>query len=233
MKARFLALLTTLAFLGLSISVPAFAGKDKGCGTTNPHPSCGDGGGGNTDEVPVYRAQLLKDGYFDFVQDGLTSARKGKSLRGNGTLSVAHNPVEGNPVEVDIFRRHCGVMLTGVGITAFEVLESNWSISHTRSRGGPDQIHITMNNLMIDLQAAVSEGYSQTDFDLHLHGEIAEDFLPESGDVDVAHTLTRYMLWAGGRGEEGWFVCNSTGNGMETWELLPQPITLTITRTSD
>ena len=47
MTNRYLMLLTTLAFLGLSISVPAFAGKVKNCDPNagDVHPSCGDDGG--------------------------------------------------------------------------------------------------------------------------------------------------------------------------------------------
>jgi hypothetical protein len=208
MNTRILTVLITLAFLGFSVTAIAKGKPVK--------PGDGD---------PVYTAQLTTGEYFDFVSGDLTTARKGKSLPGNGPLGVSHN---GNSPEGDIFRKYCSTLLTEVGIEAFEVLENNWGISHTKSRGGPDQIHITMNNLIID-PLVVSKDYSQVDFDLHLHGEIAEgkDFLPESDNV--AHTLTRYMLWAGGHGEEGWFICNSTGGGMDSWELLPQDLTLTIT----
>ena len=192
-----------LAFVGFSVTAIA-KGKP-------PKPGGGDS---------AYIAELKGD--FEFVSGDLTTARKGKSLPGNGTLGVSH---DGNS---DLFLKDCSTMLTEVGIEAFEVLENNWGISHTRSKGGPDQIHITMNNLIID-PLVVSEGYSQVDFDLHLHGEIAEgdDFLPESGNV--AHLLTKYKLWAGGQGPEGWFICNSNGGGMDSWESLPNDLTLSIT----
>jgi hypothetical protein len=45
LNTRFLIILTTLAFLGLCVSVPAFAGKEKDCDPPNPHPSCGNDGG--------------------------------------------------------------------------------------------------------------------------------------------------------------------------------------------
>ena len=206
-NTRFLTLLTTLAFLGFSVTVIA-----KG----RPSP-----------EV-AYTAAMTGEFYFPTMD--LTARKKGKSLSGNDTLNM-------NTESDAIFKDKCSRLLgeigevgSGeVGVVGFDV--PNWSISHTKSKGRLDQIHLTMNNLTI--YPAPSTNYSQVDFDLHLHGEITEDFLPESGDVDVAHTLTRYMLWAGGRGEEGWFVCNSTGNGMGSWEKLPQEITLTITRTSN
>ena len=204
LNTRFLTVLITLAFLSFSVTAVA---KGK---PVKP-------GGGDS----VYTADLTAD--FEFVSEHLTAARKGKSLPGNGTLGVSH---DGNS---ELFLKDCSTMLTEVGIEAFEVLENNWGISHTKSKGGPDQIHITMNNLLID-PLVVSEDYSQVDFDLHFHGEIAEgaDFLPESGNVD--HHLTKYKLWAGGQGAEGWFICNSNGGGMDSWESLPQDLTLRITR---
>ena len=205
MKIRYLTLLTTLVFLGFTVSAIAKGGPPK-------------------PEV-VYTAVMTGD--FNFLEMDLTVRKKGKSLSGNDTLKM-------NTETDAIFKDKCSSLLgeigevgSGeVGVVGFDV--PNWSISHTKSKGRLDQIHLTMNNLTI--YPAPSTNYSQVDFDLHLHGEIAgdDDFLPESGNV--AHTLTRYMLWAGGHGEEGWFVCNSTGNGMDTWEELPQEITLTITR---
>jgi hypothetical protein len=225
MSTRFLTILSTLVFLGLCVSGPAFAGKDKGCDTGSAHPSCGDG---NTDEVPVYTALLT--GNFAFLGD-LTIKRKGKSLSGNDTLEVAHNDNgESDNITGGIFGKDCWALLTQDGVNAFEVPDG-WGISYTRSRGGLDQIHITMNDLIIvDPVPGTSENYSQVDFDLHLHGEIEDrvGFLPESGSV--SHNITKYMLWAGGHEEEGWFICNSTGGGWETWESLPLPTTLTITR---
>lgn len=207
LDTRFLTVLITLAFLGFSVTA-----------ITKGKPVKPGGGGA------VYTADLTED--FEFVSGDLTTARKGKSLPGNGTLGVLYN---GNSPLGDIFRKDCSTLLTEDGIEAFEVMDNNWGISRTRSKGGPDQIHITMNNLMID-PLVVSEDYSQVDFDLHFHGEISEveDFLPESGNV--AHYLTKYKLWAGGHGEQGWFVCNSDGGGMESWESLPQNLTLRITR---
>ena len=224
MKNRYLILLITLALFCHSVSV--FAAKEKPC---NPWPHCDGGdGGNNTDEV--YSADLTGD--FDFFSVGLTSGRKGKSLSGNDTLVVVYN---GNAVEGSItggiFGKDCWALLTKFGVDAFEVSD-DWGISYTRSRGGPDQIHITMNDLIIiDPVPGTSENYSQVDFDLHLHGEIAdgEDFLPDSGS-GVSHHITKYMLWAGGHEEEGWFICNSTGGGMDSWESLPIASTLTITR---
>jgi len=205
MKIRYLTLLTTLVFLGFTVSTFA-KGKP-----------------GNTDEVPLYRAELIGD--FEFLSEGLTTKRKGKSLPGNDKLGVVHNGnVVDGKITGGIFGKDCSALLTESGVQAFEAPD-DWGISYTRSRGGPDQVHITMNDLMISPGA--SDTYSRVDFDLHLHGQIGVDFLPVSGSV--SHTLTRYMLWAGGLGEEGWFVCNSTGDGMTTWEELPQAITLMIT----
>jgi hypothetical protein len=194
-------------------------------------------GGGD----PMYTADLT--GNFEFLED-LTIKRKGKSLSGNDTLEVVHNDnevVDNDNEEEDpiisitggIFGEECWDLLTQDGVKAFEVRDG-WGISFTRSKGGLDQIHITMNDLIIvdPEEPGTSTNFSQVDFDLHLHGEIAENanFLPEPESVSVSHTLTKYMLWAGGHGDEGWFICNSTGGGMDTWLDLPQSTTLEITR---
>ena len=204
---RICTMLIVLAYLGLSVTAIA-RGKPVKPGR----------------EDSVYVANLIKS--FEFISEDLT-ARKGTSLPGNGTLGVVHN---GNSEPEDVFRRHCSALLTVDGIDAFEVLAKDWGISRTRTKSGPDQIHITMNNLMID-PGVISKDYSQVDFDLHLHGEIAkgEAFLPESGNV-AYHRLTKYKLWAGGQGAEGWFICNSGGSGMDSWESLPEDLELRITR---
>ena len=165
----------------------------------------------------VYTAVMAGD--FNFPTMDLTARKKGKSLSGNDTLKM-------NTDTDAIFKDKCSRLLSEIGVVGFDV--PNWSISHTKSKGRLDQIHLTMNNLTI--YPAPSTNYSQVDFDLHLHGEITEgvDFLPELGFVE--HTLTNYMLWAGGMGDGGWFVCNSSGNGIDTWEDLPADLTLRITR---
>ena len=201
LNTRFLTVLFTLAFLGFSVTAIA-KGKP-------PNP-----------EV-VYTAVMAGD--FNFPTMDLTARKKGKSLSGNDTLEM----ITKTDAIFDECSRLLGEIGSGeVGVVGFDV--PNWSISHTKSKGRLDQIHLTMNNLTI--YPAPSTNYSQVDFDLHLHGEIGEldDFLPESGSVD--HKLTNYMLWAGGKGDGVWFVCNSTGNGIDTWEELPADLTLTITR---
>ena len=59
MNIRFLTLLTTLAFLGLCVSVPTFAGKEKNCDPPDPHPSCEDS--------TLYTAELTA-GAFRFAE---------------------------------------------------------------------------------------------------------------------------------------------------------------------
>ena len=202
MKIRYLTLLSTLVILGFTVF--AFAKGKPGGETT-------------------YTASLT--GSFDFFLGGLTTARKGKSLSGNETLSVVRDPDS-----EDIFKVNCPDLLTSE-VTDFTVLDKNWGISYTRSRGGLDQIHITMNNLET-ADWGISAEYDPVDFDLHLHGEIAsdDDFLPKSG-FPVTHDLTRYKLWAGGQGDSGsgWLICNSGGDGMGSWWELKTPTTLTIT----
>jgi hypothetical protein len=70
MKARILTLITTLTFLGLCVSVPAFAEKDKGCESANPHPSCGGDDGGNANGLgsDISMDCLLGDGPGDTIK---------------------------------------------------------------------------------------------------------------------------------------------------------------------
>ena len=173
-----------------------------------------------------YTAELTA-GDFVFAAGkltGLTANSKGTSLSGNFRLEMA--PEIAFTWDY-IFLSDCADLLTDSGVTGFGVLTEDWDISYTRSRRGPDKIHITMNNLII--YPGTSPNYSQVDFDLHLHGVIADnmDFLPESVGSSVSHQLTKYKLWAGAAGQGG-FTCNSAGGGWDGWAELQQPNTNTL-----
>jgi hypothetical protein len=60
MNIRFLKSLAALVFLGLCVSGPAFAGKDKDC--PGPHPSCGGGPGGGDGEAELYDVTITQPG---------------------------------------------------------------------------------------------------------------------------------------------------------------------------
>lgn len=76
LNTRFLIVLITLAFLGLCVSVPALAGKEKNCDPPNPHPSCG-GGGGDTSDAPdpsnLVRASFVNFGGNELGDGGISA----------------------------------------------------------------------------------------------------------------------------------------------------------------
>lgn len=176
------------------------------------------------DDPPVvttakYTAELTAGDFLfapAILSNLTTTNEKGTGLSGDFTLVM--EPEVATAWNY-IFLKDCSELLTSAGVVAFGVLKEDWSINYTRSRKGPDKIHITMNNLII--YPGTSENYARVDFDLHLHGVIADKgkFLPESVDSPVFHHLTKYKLWAGAAGQEG-FICNSAGSGWDNWASL-------------
>ena len=76
MKIRYLTLLTTLVFLGCSVS--AFAGKDCPDGDTSPKCNRGGGGDDHGDPPAKYCAQLISGG-FDFGIETVTRNNRGNA----------------------------------------------------------------------------------------------------------------------------------------------------------
>jgi hypothetical protein len=222
MKIRYLTLLTTLVFLGFTVS--AFAGKPVCPGD----PRCKPDDGGGDETTAEYTAELISGGFVFATATGkllgLTANRKGRSLPGGFRLEMVPETAFAWDY---IFLKDCSALLPS-GVAGFGVLAGNWWINYTRSKGGPDKIHITMRDL--DIYPKTSQNYNGVDFDFDLHGEIAtgEPFLPETVNSSVEHQLTRYMLWAGANGQGG-FTCNSAGGGWDGWAEL-RPSTLKITR---
>jgi len=227
MSIRLLAVLATLAFLGLSGSAAA-----------HPCPNPGDGHKHclteppETDVQAQYTAVLSSDA-FAFAPDeleGLTANSRGTALSGDFAIEAAQvEPVtiylgdQEEPVESSyIFNYHCST-LVGWGPAGFSVVAGNWSINYIEQKKGPGHVYIEMRNLeVIDL---VSGETVNADFDFDFHGDVIGDtpFLPEEGSASTFY-LTQYKLWAGVGGRNG-FVCNSDGR-----PGLDPDITLTITR---
>jgi hypothetical protein len=229
MSIRLLAVLTTLAFLGLSGSAAA-----------HPCPNPGDGHKHclteppETDGPAQYTAVLTSDA-FEFAPsklEGLTANSRGTALSGDFAIGMAQvEPVaiylvdQVAPVESSyIFNYHCK-NLVDPGPAGFSVMAGNWSINYIEQKKGPGHVYIEMRNLEVfdpDSGETVN-----ANFDFDLHGDVSNieqnPFPPD--DVSVFH-LTHYKLWAGVGGRGG-FVCNSDGR-----PGLDPEITLTITRKS-
>jgi len=177
MKARFIILLTTLAFLGLSISVPAFAGKDKGCGTTNPHPSCGDGGGGgggddHGDPPAQYCAELTSGG-FDFGTETVTRNNRGNEYNSPVGLEMDRSDSY-SPEAWDAVFATCEVLKSRGLITELTVSDK-WAISNS----GAQSIGEPFSPVLVSLKNAYnSVHYPDIEVDLHLRGELPLEGFP-------------------------------------------------------
>jgi hypothetical protein len=202
MNIRFLTLLTTLAFLGLSISVPAFAGKTKDCGLTDPHPSCK-----TDDELPpgdLYTI-TLNGGPFKFVKEGVAVGSKGDNLTG-GPLTITYH----NETSWDTVFMNCAGSMTHDSIKhEYVVAPKDWSVK----TNSDSDIHITINGIFaVGLDADGNE--VQKEIDIHLDGDPGGDFLPTGSDNSITYDLDQNIIWGkpwSGPGR-AWDTCYSPDN---------------------
>jgi hypothetical protein len=229
MSARWLAVLTTLAFLGLSGSAAAHpcqgsGDRHKHCLTEPPET------GGSAQYTAVLSANAFE--FAPITLDQLTANSRGTAVSGDFDIGMVQlAPVDlylvdqEEPVESYIFNYHCPTLVDWEP-AGFGVVAGNWSINYIEQKKGPGHVYIVMRNLEVD--DPVSDEPVNADFDFDLHGDGMEGipFLPEEGDPPSEFYLTQYKLWAGVGGRGG-FVCNSDGR-----PGLDPGIKLTITRVS-
>jgi hypothetical protein len=198
MRNRYMVLLTTLAFLGLAISPPTFAGKLKNCDPPTPHPSCGDG---PVETIVKYTAELTA-GAFVFNTTGgahvvdVTTDPKANVLRsGDDLYMVRQSSSSGLEYTWNSVFNPCAVLLTEDSVDDFFVGEDYWSI---QKAGGVRVIFydIMLIDLLGDAEVTVQLIGNEFDF--------IEPFVPVPGPIadgdatstdSVVYDLAEAAIW--------------------------------------
>ena len=188
MNIRFLTLLTTLAFLGLCVSVPAFAGKIKNCDPPDPHPSCEDDG------AFVYTAELIGDFNFEAVEVTLTS--KGLGLIGNKILDMNRDDSTYS-IWNKVFNT-CTELWEKDSVKFFTVGPNDWEI------GEPGAVKVAFHDIRVAPDP--DNGYPGGEVTVHLWSTERYPFLPPDPTPDdpiqtIRHDLINYTIW--GRSTRG------------------------------
>lgn len=178
MKTRYLTMLTTLAFLGFSVSVTA---HDCERHKDQTHKHCGGGGGG--EGAIVYTAELTGAFVFDVV---VTPNSKENQLRSEENLEMVLPADAGLADTWDQVFNTCGELLDPDSVENFFVGEDNWSIDKT----GVEVNGVVVIFHDIRLQdAEVTVQLMSDDFDF-----IAEPFLPEPGQNPGDSETSEFIL---------------------------------------
>ena len=222
MKIRFLTLLTTLAFLGLCVSVPAFAGKEKNCDPPDPHPSCKDDG------AVLYTAELIGDFNFHILGQApgavnVTLTSKELGLIGNNTLDMNRSDGDSPGSWNKVFNT-CTELWPPNWVSSFIVGADDWEI------GEPGAVKVAFHDILVD---PVGE-YPGGEVTVHLWSAERYPFLPPDptppnwDDEWIDHELIKYTIW--GRSTQGYpprRECQPPGTGGDMY-LLPQGSNVTL-----
>jgi hypothetical protein len=235
MRNRYMVLLTTLAFLGLAISSPAFAGKLKNCDPPNPHPSCGDD---PVETIVEYTAELTAGAFVFNTTEGarvvdVTTDPKANVLRSGDDLNMVR-PSSSSGLEYtwnSVFNP-CAVLLTEDSVDGFFVGEDDWSI---QKAGGVRVIFydIMLSDVLGDAEVTVQLIGNEFDF--------IDPFVPVPGLIvapattstaSVEYTLYEAAIWGSSlKGIHPKKSCQPPGGGGFQRFLLSPASTLLITAT--
>ena len=210
LNTRFLTVLTTLVFLGFSVS--AFAGKDCVSGDTRPkcNPDSGGGGGGGTSGG--YTVTLI--GGFSFTAVAATPGKKGGSLLSDSMI-IMDRPSEENGYDQatwDGVFESCvpeGVLSDPVE----KVRSNNWEIVNSGGKniGTVDSL-VTVRFHDISDDIVDNEGVTirTADIDFNLFGRLDYEgqFLPSPG---WTHCVTLHTANIFGDGGDRGLACISSG----------------------
>jgi hypothetical protein len=196
MNTRLLTLLTTLAFLGLSVSVTAFAGKVKNC---NPdagdvHPSC------NEPPPGVVYTVKLTGGPFAFGPVDVSLGSKGNELNG-GFLTII--PGGTGTAWDEVFTKCAREMDLGSVQDGYQVSPNDWSVK----TNSDNDIHITINGIFVEGMFGTNEVKKEIDF--HLDGLPDGRFLPTDTKHPEVYYLEQNIIWGkpwSGQGR-AWDTC--------------------------
>ena len=206
MKARFLTLLITLAFLGFTVS--AFAKKP-------PRPP--------DDPAVVYTVELR--GVFNFPAHDVTLNSKGRlNSVDTGVLVIAG---EGTSWDA-VFASCAGATPTSISM---DVNFDDWGVG----RNGDDgilwislaNIRLPQNNVP-EKEIQIQLGLRPTDNE----PDITKTFLPTEVGKDLTFVLNSYVVWGkplGGKGKnKGWDTCYQSGDGNNTVGFLPAELVIAL-----
>lgn len=201
MNTRFLTILSLLAFLGLSIAVPAFAGKDKNCDPNigDVHPSCGGGDGGDDhgDPPAQYCAELISGG-FNFGTETVTRNNRGNEYNSPDGLHMLRSDSYSQAAWDAVFAT-CLVLSSRDGDITELTVSDKWAISNSggKSAGTPDSpVLVSFKN------AYNAEVYPDIEVDLHLRGLLPAEGFPTA---DSTHDAVEIVL------DEFWFYVHAGG----------------------
>ena len=220
MKTRILTVLTTLAFLGFSVS--AFAGKD--CVDGDTRPKCNSGGGGDDHgDPPAQYCAELREGGFQFGTQTVIRNNRGNSY----SSSSAEGPeltrgASGTDVDAwdEVFVT-CPATWDDEGTPQTVNVSADWSIDNSggSSAGTPDsRVNLAFRNSWIP-------EYSAVEIDLFLVGRLP-DYFPTEPDKYIDIELGEFWYYVHAHGNEdckiqGSFILGDKSILRMTWGPCP------------
>ena len=211
MKARFLTLLITLAFLGFTVS--AFAKKP-------PRPP--------DDPAVVYTVELR--GVFNFPAHDVTLNSKGRlNSVLTKSLEIALGHEEWQVEAWDAVFAICAVSTDAIDLV--KVNFDDWGVG----RNGDDgilwislaNIRLPQNNVP-EKEIQIQLGLRPTDNE----PDITKTFLPTEVGKDLTFVLNSYVVWGkplGGKGKnKGWDTCYQSGDGNNTVDFVPATLVIAL-----
>jgi hypothetical protein len=200
MNPRYIVLVTTLALLGFSVSLPA-APPDKPC---SPWPECKD----DDPEPPpdsLYTV-ILSGGPFQFVYDDVFVNSKG-NLKSSTGLPLFLLP-DDNGAWDEVFENCAGDFASAP--EQISVGPNDWGVG----KNSDANIHIDIEDIILE------EGGVRKEIQIHLRGVPGNQFLPvcDPGEPEEQEfTLDYYTIWGkawSGPGRK-WNTCyHSDGQGV-------------------
>ena len=194
MKTGILIVLTTLAFLGLSVS--AFAGKL--CEEGDARPKCNPGGGDDHgDPSAQYCAELMSGG-FDIGRQTVTRNNRGNSYSSNSTegLELKRGFNGADTVAWDAVFKTCPATYLD-GSPATVNVSNDWSIDNSGGRSAGTEnsrVNLSFRNSWIPM-------YPTVEIDLFLVGMLPHEFPSEFNDyqeIDIPIGMFWYYVHAHG-----------------------------------
>lgn len=223
MNTRFLTVLTTLAFLGFSVSAIA----QKECQDGDTRPKCNPGGGGDDHgDPPVqYLAELTAGGFY-FGSKVVTRNNRGNSYSSTEGLEMTREDIFGDGVSTtdtaawdEVFST-CPSAFDEDPITDV-IVSDDWSIDNS----GGKSAGIPGSRVTMAFRNAYNPDYSDVEMDLFLVGTLPDEF-PTGPDQEIEITLGDFWFYVHAHGNEGCKITTTFDSGDDsvlrmTWYVPP------------